>query len=62
MFTVNEHYAEIKESYIFTEIAARVNAFSKENPTQKVIRMGIGDVTLPLAKSVIDAMELPAMS
>ena len=56
MFSVNEHYLDIKQSYIFTEIAARVRKFSEEHPDKKVIRMGIGDVTLPLAKTVVEAL------
>lgn len=56
MFSVNEHYLDIKQSYIFTEIAARVRKFSEENPDKKIIRMGIGDVTLPLAETVVKAL------
>ena len=52
----NENYSNLKESYLFSEIARRVNKYSSENPDAKIVRLGIGDVTLPLAKSVIDAM------
>ncbi len=53
---LNENYLNIKESYLFAEIANRVNAYSKANPDKKVIRLGIGDVTLPLSEDVIKAL------
>ena len=53
---INEHFGEIKESYLFSDIAKRVKAYSTAHPEQKIIRLGIGDVTLPLTKSVIKAM------
>jgi len=53
---INEHFGEIKESYLFSDIAKRVKAYTAEHPEQKIIRLGIGDVTLPLTKSVIEAM------
>ena len=57
MLKINENYAKLKESYLFSEIAHRVSAFSKEHPEKKLIRMGIGDVTLPLCDSVVSAMK-----
>lgn len=56
MAKFNENYLNVKESYLFSEIAKRVNNFAAANPDKKVIRLGIGDVTLPLAPSVIKAM------
>ncbi len=56
MAKFNENYLNLKESYLFSEIAKRVNAFIKENPDKKVIRLGIGDVTLPLASEVIKSL------
>ncbi len=53
---INEHFGDIKESYLFSDIAKRVRAYSEANPDKKIIRLGIGDVTLPLTASVIDAM------
>ncbi len=55
---INENYDNIKDSYLFSEIARRVNKYSAENPDKKdsIIRLGIGDCTLPLTKTVIDAM------
>ena len=53
---INEHFGDIKESYLFSDIAKRVKAYSAAHPEQKIIRLGIGDVTLPLTKSVISAM------
>ena len=54
---VNENYSCLKESYLFSEIGKKVKAYQAANPDKKVIRLGIGDVTLPLAPVVVDAME-----
>ncbi len=56
MIRVNENYLKIQSSYLFTEIAHRVSAFQAAHPEAKVIRLGIGDVTEPLAPAVIAAM------
>ncbi|MBQ9518302.1 MAG: LL-diaminopimelate aminotransferase [Firmicutes bacterium] len=56
MAKLNENYLNLKESYLFSEVAKRVNAFQAENPDKSIIRMGIGDVTLPLGNEVIKAM------
>ena len=53
---INENYLNLKESYLFSEIAKKVNEFVEKNPEQKVIRLGIGDVTLPLVPAVVEAM------
>ncbi len=53
---LNENYLDLKESYLFSEVAKRVNAFQGENPDKSIIRLGIGDVTLPLGGEVIKAM------
>ncbi len=57
MAFVNENYCNLKESYLFADIAHKVNAYAAAHPEQKIIRLGIGDVTLPLAKCVVDAMD-----
>ncbi len=56
MFRVNENYQKLPGSYLFSRIAGKVNAFLQANPDQKVIRLGIGDVTQPLAPAIIDAL------
>lgn len=56
MAFVNENYCNLKESYLFADIAHKVNAYAEAHPEKKIIRLGIGDVTLPLAKCVVDAM------
>ena len=56
MIRVNENYSRIKPTYLFAEIAARVAAHQKAHPDAKVIRLGIGDVTEPLAPAVVEAM------
>ncbi|MCD7781502.1 MAG: LL-diaminopimelate aminotransferase [Methanosphaera sp.] len=53
--TVNENFNLIQNNYLFVEIARRVDEYQKENPDVDLIKMGIGDVTRPLAKSVIKA-------
>ena len=53
---LNENYLNLKESYLFAEIGRRVNAYVESHPDKKVIRLGIGDVTLPLGEKVLDAM------
>lgn len=56
MITINKNYLNLKESYLFTEIAHRVAEFSSENPNADIIKLGIGDVTKPLCKAVVDEM------
>jgi len=57
MTLINEHYTEVNDTYLFSEISKRVSAFAAANPDKKIIRLGIGDVTLPLPTSVIKAMQ-----
>jgi LL-diaminopimelate aminotransferase len=57
MALVNGNYCNLKETYLFADIARKVNAFVAANPERKLIRLGIGDVTKPLAPCVIEAME-----
>lgn len=53
---INENYLNLKESYLFAEINHRVADYTKNHPDQKVIRLGIGDVTRPLSENVIKAL------
>ncbi|MGN1204436.1 MAG: LL-diaminopimelate aminotransferase [Lachnospiraceae bacterium] len=53
---LNENYLNLKQSYLFTEIAHRVAAYQEKNPDKKIIRLGIGDVTRPISSSVIKAL------
>ena len=53
---LNENFLNVKESYLFSEIAKKVNDYSAQNPDKKIIRLGIGDVTLPLVPAVIEAL------
>ena len=57
MALVNGNYCNLKETYLFADIARKVNAFVAANTERKLIRLGIGDVTKPLAPCVIEAME-----
>ena len=56
MTKINENYRKLPGSYLFTEIARRVTAYGQKNPDKRLIRLGIGDVTRPLAPAVISAM------
>ena len=56
MIKVNEDYLKLRGSYLFSEIARRVREYDATNPPRKIIRLGIGDVTLPLSKTVIKAL------
>lgn len=57
---VNENFFNVKKNYLFSEIAKRVNAYSAEHPDAKIVRLGIGDVTLPLSPVVVEAMKKAA--
>jgi LL-diaminopimelate aminotransferase len=54
---INEHYLHLKSGYLFTEIARRVKAFQAAQPDARIIRLGIGDVTLPLAPAIVAALQ-----
>ena len=56
MALVNEEFLKLQSNYLFSDIAKKVNSFKVTHPKSKVIRMGIGDVTQPLAPAVIAAM------
>jgi LL-diaminopimelate aminotransferase len=56
MALVNENFLKIPASYLFSDIAKKVSTFKQENPEADVIRLGIGDVTIPLAPAVIKAL------
>lgn len=57
MVKVNENFVKLPASYLFVDIANRVNRFTEENPNAEIIRLGIGDVTRPLPKAVVQAMQ-----
>ena len=54
---INRDYLNLENSYLFSTIAKKINEFTTKNPDKPVIRMGIGDVTIPLAQVVVDAMK-----
>lgn len=56
MVKINGNYANIKESYLFSDVAKKINAFLAANPDKTVIRMGIGDVTQPLVQPVVEKL------
>ena len=60
MITINENYLKLQDSYLFSTIAKKVEEFTKNNPDKKVIKLGIGDVTVPIAPAVIEAVHKAA--
>ena len=56
MFKVNEDYLKLPGSYLFSTIGKKVAAFQAANPDKSIIRLGIGDVTQPLAPAIIEAL------
>ena len=56
MFKINENYLKLPGSYLFSTIGKKVREFTEANPDKKIIRLGIGDVTLPLAPVVVKAL------
>ena len=56
MVNVNQDYLQLRGSYLFSEIARKVNAYQAANPDKEIIRLGIGDVTLPIAESIITSL------
>jgi LL-diaminopimelate aminotransferase len=60
MARVNENYGKLAAGYLFPEIGRRVRAFAAAHPEAKIIRLGIGDVTLPIVPAVVEAMRRAA--
>ena len=58
---INENYKKLKASYLFSTIAKKVAEFTEKNPDKKIIRLGIGDVTKPLCKTVVEAIKNAAI-
>ena len=56
MAAINENYLKLQAGYLFPEISRRIRAFQAKNPGAKIISLGVGDVTRPLAPAIIDAM------
>lgn len=60
MIRINDNYSKLKASYLFSDIARRVGAYVAANPSQPVIRLGIGDVTEPLPPVCVEALHAAA--
>ena len=56
MTTINKNYLKLPGSYLFSNIAKKVSAYQEAHPQDQIVRLGIGDVTQPLAPAVIDAL------
>lgn len=54
---INKNYLNLEASYLFSTIAKKVSEYSEANPDKNIIRLGIGDVTLPLCNAVVNAMK-----
>ena len=57
MSLINESFLQLKENYLFSTIARKVEQYQNENPNKKIIKLGIGDVTLPITPTVIEATQ-----
>lgn len=57
MATINENFLKLQAGYLFPEIGRRIRSFKAENPDVKIISLGIGDVTQPLAPAIVEAMK-----
>lgn len=60
MALINENYLKLPGSYLFSEVAKRIQHFKEQNPDAEIIRLGIGDVTKPLVPEVVSAMHKAA--
>ena len=58
MSYINENFLKLQDSYLFSTIAKKVEEFTKKNPDKKIIKLGIGDVTMPIAPAVITAIHV----
>ena len=52
---INKNYEKMQDSYLFATIAQKVAAYSEKHPDKEIIKMGIGDVTIPLCNAVVEA-------
>jgi len=55
--TINDNYLLLQDNYLFVDVARKLENFQNENPDKNVIKMGIGDVTKPLPKTVVEAFK-----
>ena len=56
MARVNDHYLQLPGNYLFSAIGKKVSAYRNAHPDKRIIRLGIGDVTQPLAPAIIEAL------
>ena len=56
MYKINDNYLKLPGSYLFSTIAKKVAAYSSANPDKEIIKLGIGDVTQPLAPAIIERL------
>ena len=56
MIKINQNFLNLQDSYLFSTIAKKVAEYSKNNPSKKIIKLGIGDVTRPIVPACLEAM------
>ena len=56
MYSINDNYLKLQGSYLFSTIAKKVSSYKEANPDANIIRLGIGDVTQPIAPAIIKAL------
>lgn len=54
---INENYLKLQNSYLFSTVTKKVNAYTASHPDKQILRLGIGDVTLPLVSTVVEVMQ-----
>ena len=57
MININENYLKLQDSYLFSTIAKKIVEYQKNNPKAEIIKLGIGDVTLPIIPSVVRSVK-----
>ena len=57
MVKINENFLKIPQNYLFAEINNRIIKYKKENPDKEILKLGIGDVTRPLPRTIVRAMQ-----
>ena len=62
MIKLNENYGKLPGSYLFAEIARRTATYSELNPDKRLIKLGIGDVTLPLPAACVEALKAAGLT
>lgn len=57
MIAINKNFLKLQDSYLFSTVRKKVSEYTKDNPDAKIIKLGIGDVTRPIPKVILDAIK-----